>query len=319
MSWQSGNCLSFFRLSDLPDGVFLKHLGINMIRIFLSIFSTALACSSLCAQRKFPEIYLNHLSITLDSVTYSHLFDSAFLSTKFANADSSATTTTKDSWSGKYLEGKNGYFEFFSTKGYRGATTGDLGLGFISLKSGDIWDIKQHWRHGAGDSIAVDTIVDIIKGEKCPWFYSISLFRKGDSVERFSTWLMENTPAELLDRGFTEQEIQKKILWQDYVERHSHQPFSKLFNRITAVQIVITTEEYLYLKKSLLGFGLREQKNEFVNDHITIGYTVAPTPVMRVRCIEVELTEPAEDETIKINDHVVAKISGYRAIWEFQY
>ena len=288
-----------------------------MRKIICCLFISVLLCSSLQAQKKLPDVYLNHLSITLDSVTYTHLFESAFLSKSFGNTDSSATTTTKDFWSGKYLFGKNGYLEFFSSKGYRGATVGNLGVGFISLRSGNIWSIRQIWQNGTSDSIAVDTTVDESYGKKSPWFYSIRLFRADDSIERFSTWLMENTPEELLNRGFSPQELQKEIPWQEYVERHSHKPFIKLFDRITVLHIVITNEEYVYLKKSLVGFGLREEANRFANDHITIAYTIDPAPAMRLRSIEVALTEPTQKQTIRISDHVLVKITGTKAIWEF--
>ncbi len=288
-----------------------------MNRMILCIFGFALVCSPLYAQKKLPDIYLDHLSITVDSVTYNQLFDSAFFTNKFANVDSSASTSTKYAWAAKYMEGKNGYFEFFRTTGSKGASTGDLGLGFVSLRAGDIWKIKAHWLHSALRAIVVDTTFDMVKGKRRPWFYSIRLFRKDDSLEGLSTRLAENIPEDLPERGFSKEQIEKQPIWKDYVERH--RAFLKLFDRIRAVHISITAKEYQYLRKSLLGFGLREKGNGFVNDHVTIAYTIVTKPVIRIRSIEVQLTEPTPNEDIRISGHVVARISGNRAIFEFQY
>ena len=103
----------------------------KFIKTILIIATVAFTFQSIYGQSKLPEIFLNHLSIVLDSTTYSHLSDSSFISDKLGNIKVKSTTTANDSWSGIYLLGKNSYFEFFSTEGYKGATIGDCGLGAL--------------------------------------------------------------------------------------------------------------------------------------------------------------------------------------------
>ena len=122
-----------------------------------------------------------------------------------------------------------------STKGHKGARVGDMGPGFITQRLGDIWRIRSSWQQITKDSIAVDTVLDI-RGEKTtPWFYSMSVYRNDDSLQNLPTWLMENTPEETSAQGFSRQELQRDIPWQEYVERYSHKSFTKLFDRIIAV------------------------------------------------------------------------------------
>lgn len=113
-----------------------------MNKIVLCLCIPILLCQWLHGQNRLPKIRLNHVYLVLDSATYNHLFDSAFIAQTIGKIKTSAVTTTNDSWSGKYLFGKNGYFEFFSDQGYKGASVGDCGLGFMTLKSGDIWTIQ---------------------------------------------------------------------------------------------------------------------------------------------------------------------------------
>ncbi|MEO6546901.1 MAG: DUF5829 family protein, partial [Ferruginibacter sp.] len=110
-----------------------------MKKVFTLILVTfAFTFQFLKAQNKIAEIYFNHLYIVLDSNTYNQLFVPAFITEKLGNVKTGSSTTTTDSWSGKYLFGKNGYFEFFSSKSYTGATVGDCGLGFITSTSKDL-------------------------------------------------------------------------------------------------------------------------------------------------------------------------------------
>ncbi len=144
---------------------------------------------SLDAQNKLPEIYLNHIYIVLDSSTLSHLSDSSFISQQFGNIQVRTSTTAKESWSGTYLYGKNSYFEFFSTKGYKGATLGDCGFVFMTAQSNDIWEIKKSWRENSNDSIVTDTVMKIQNGIPNPWFYNLNLLNN-DSIQPFATYLM---------------------------------------------------------------------------------------------------------------------------------
>ncbi len=117
--------------------------------------------------------------------------------------------------------------------------------------------------------VKTDTSTYISKGEKHTWYYSIYLSAV-ESLLPVSAWVMENTPDILKETGFTDEEIKKPISWQEYIEKESKRKFTKAFNSITSVELITNKYEYDYLKKSFLGFGLKESNNSFFNEYITL-------------------------------------------------
>jgi hypothetical protein len=290
----------------------------NIMRKIISCFFISfLMHQSLYAQNKLPEISLNHIYVVLDSMTYNHLFDSSFIEQKIGNVKAASVTTTEDSWSGKYLFGKNSYFEFFSIKSFEGATVGDGGLGFMTLKSGDIKKIEKHWKESTADSIQTDTTSNVSNGKTEPWFYSISL-SLNDSIQPFSTWIMENTPEELKSVGFSDKEIKSKITWQQYAEKRNKKLFTKCFGHIQTVSLSLTDTAYENIKKSFAGFGLKQKNNTFFNEHVKIICSIEEHPPHTIQQIEIKLTQAFEEQTIKISNHLSVQIHGDKATWVFK-
>lgn len=285
--------------------------------IFALLFFT-LICNYARSQSRTPEIYLNHLYIVLDSVSYAKLSDSNFITGKLGNLRTTSTSTTEDSWSGKYLHGKNGYFEFFSTKSYKGALLGDCGLGFMTQKANDILAIEANWKTKAHDSIIKDTSMRKLKDVKNPWFYSISLYTT-DSLQTLYTWVMENTPEELKSVGFSTKETKKEIRWEDYMVKKIKKEFGKSFNRIKRVHLLLNHKNYEYLKTSLLGFGLQEKENMFFNNQVAVSYTLTESFPIRLQTVETELTEAFAENYVKISDNLKVHINGKKATWIFSY
>ncbi|MEO6550898.1 MAG: DUF5829 family protein, partial [Ferruginibacter sp.] len=222
------------------------------------------------------------------------------------------------SWSGKYLFGKNGYFEFFSSKSYTGATVGDCGLGFITSTSKDLLAIETNWKKNSADSIEKDTSTRVSDNQQEPWFYSLYISRK-DSLQPLSTWLMEHTPEHLRSSGFTAEEIKGAINWQDYTARKSKKAFAKSFNRITSIVLSFSTKEYEYFKKTLLGFGLQKKGNVFFNQQIKIIYTIDDRFPVRLKRVETELTNTFPERKIMISENLIIHVEGKKAIWNFAF
>lgn len=269
-------------------------------------------------QTKTSEVYLNHLYIVLDSASYNNLSDSNFITQKLGNLKVTSTSTTEDSWSGKYFHGKNGYFEFFSTKSYKGAILGDCGLGFMTKKTNDILVLERNWKANSQDSIIRDTSMRMSQGIKTPWFYSLSLYTT-DSLQPLSSWVMENTPEELKLVGFSTERTKKEIRWEDYMAKKYKKEFVKSFNRIKALHLLLNHKNYEHLKASLLGFGLQQKENMFFNSQIVVTYTLTEELPIRLQTVETELTERFAENYIKLSDNLKVNVNGYKATWIFSY
>lgn len=290
----------------------------KFIKTILILATFGSTFQSIYGQNKLPEIYLNHIYIVLDSSSLSHLSDSSFITQQFGNMKVSSATTAKESWSGIYLNGQNSYFEFFSTKGYKGATLGDCGLVFMTVLSNKIWEIKKNWGENSNDFIVTDTIMKIQNGMPKPWLYSLNLLNK-DSLQPFQTYLMENTPEELSAVGFSAEEIRNGINWSTYYNKRTKKEFTKSFNQFQSVTLLINKKEYESLKKSLLGFGLQQKGNTFFNNQIKIKCVRDERFSVRVKTIETDLKEVFPKMDIRIGNNIIVHVNKNKTIWEFNY
>lgn len=270
----------------------------------------------LYGQSKMPESYLSHMYIVLDDDTYKHLFDSVFIKEQIGDLRTDSVVTADDSWFGKYLHGKNAYFEFFPPNGFKGASVGDIGFGFMTYTSGDIWQIKNKWQQTTADSVQTDTTNYKEGDQSYPWYYAIYLSQE-DSAPPLSVWIMENTPELLKQTGFSDEEIKNKITWETYTLKKSGKLFNKFFNRITAVTLSAGPSEYDHLSKSLSGFGFRQQGNHFSNGSISITCRLQSNTAMHIETIETELLQAFPSRNIKISNSLTLKISGNKAVWIF--
>ncbi len=264
--------------------------------LFLSFTATA-------QTQKTPlPVYLNHVFFVLDSNSYAHVFDSAIFK-KIGFEMVMKTTTTEDSWYGKYLMGRDSYFEVFYPTGLEGSSVGNFGLGFMTQTLGDINEMETVWKAERKDSIRRDTSVIDNKGFKLPWFYSLSYY-SADSSKSGSAWVMENTGDMLKSVGFTNEEMNKPVLWHNFIEKKMKMKNSKSLNRIVAVEIVTNKKELDYFKESFIGFGLTEKQHVFSNENIRITYTLADIPTSKLKSVEIELTEPFAEQTVILSNNI---------------
>jgi len=252
------------------------------------------------AQTTRLPVYLNHVFFVLDSNSYAHVFDSVIFQ-KLGFAMVNKTTTTEGSWFGKYLMGRDSYFEVFYPTGLKGSSVGNFGFGFMTTTPGDIDQLDANWKADHKDSVKRDTSTAVNNGAKLPWFYSLALYTV-DSSKSGSAWVMENTPDILKSAGFTDDEMKKPILWHEFIEKKMKMRNTKFFNRIIGVEIITNKKELGYFKKSFLGFGLTEKHHVFYNENIHITYTLADIPTSELKSVEVELTDSLKEQTIVLSD-----------------
>ena len=61
------------------------------------------------------------------------------------------------------------------------------------------------------------------------------------------------------------------------------------------ISILLNKKEFEYLRKSFLGFGLKEDKNHFFNDFIWINYLIADIKSTSLKKVEIELSKSFEE------------------------
>ncbi len=292
-----------------------KHLLVSVI--FLGL---VLSCISLSAQKidSIPSVCLNHVLIYIDSATYQNLFNSSFLSDTIGDCEAHTVTTVKQKYSGKYLNGEEGYLEFFSTKEVNTIPSGTFGFGFITFRTGDIWKIRNEWQKHATETIWTDTTFKYDKGLRESWYYAIGIDPKDTS--KFSpVWLMENTPEHMNKAGYTDSDLKEEITWGTYHRKlWKREPFSKLLKSITSVNISVGNDELDFLKKNLQGFGLRLMGTTFLNQYVNISCDIKPYSIWRIQTITFELKQDVAYRKLIISDNLILELEGKSAVMTFK-
>src|SRR5690349_11079034 len=79
------------------------------------------------------KVVISHIFFCIDSVSYQNLLKHEFIARLFANTSESSSKTLTDSWTGKYLNGRQSYIEVFASDEKKihpelGDKFGDVGL-----------------------------------------------------------------------------------------------------------------------------------------------------------------------------------------------
>jgi len=243
-----------------------------------------MACSSKNEhnESKFKEhIRFNHFYVVMDDSTYNNLFDGLQILDDFSYNKEQIVNTGEKAWSGKYLFGRHQYLEIFKPEGDKKGRFGELGLGFVTDKSGTLNFVRNEWKRKKEETSFSNRKI-VREGRSTPLFQLASI-EHSDSLRIFS-WLMEYQKEEMKSVGFTDQDLQEVISWKEYsVHRRAADlkinpdsvKFEKAFDRVTQLYLTLTQFELESLKKSLLYFGFTEKGNSLISQDITINYNIS--------------------------------------------
>ncbi len=253
-------------------------------------------------------IRFNHLYIVIDDSTYNSLFDCIQILDDFSENIEQTVTAENRAWSGKYLFGSNQYLEIFKPVGDKQGRFGELGLGFLTDKSGTLNSVRNEWkRKKEKGSFSNRKIVR--DGKSFPLFQMASIEQSND-LSVFS-WLMEYEEEEMISVGFTQEDLKQVISWPEYAAHRKAADlnlmpdeikFEKTFDKITQLHITLTQNELESLKKSLRYFGFTEEGNCLISQDISIKYKISLHKGFVLNQIDFELSSSMEQGTFRCNN-----------------
>jgi hypothetical protein len=248
-------------------------------------------------------IEFNHLFVVIDDTTYAHLFDSLAGIDEFSRNNESNVNAGDESWSGKYLFGKENYLEIFKQDGFKDAQVGDFGIAFMSTKLGTLDSLSKEWKVSQ-DTFSITDRVYMQNEQRQPWFQAISV-PDPDSL-KLDVWMMENSKQEMLGAGFTESDLSREIKFSEYVTRRRAKylkvspeslTYDKLMDRVTSISITVSPAELAYLQQHLLGFGFAQKGNVFSKGQFKIEYETSETDHFILNQIEFSLVKSVPAKT----------------------
>ncbi|MET9389905.1 DUF5829 family protein [Streptomyces sp. NPDC006624] len=267
-------------------------------------------------------LHYNHAYGVLDRETADAIEHSAYLR-EFANFQVRTTTGSGgQTWTGRYLMGRETYLELFGTGDLPGkdGTLGAGGLGVSTERAGDLATVTARLREqGSEDPVEFQQTRDFGDGVPVPWFDAVFTT---DRYDLFGAWGMEYRPEYFADpRSGTEPAAhpgdvgRERYLPDGYRDRSMRD--------VTGVRLAVTARDLANTVPLLEagGFAVRSVPGGGVvakGGGTTLRFDAVPLDRVGLRQVEMSLNGPVpyrHVERLGTSDLVVGP--GPRAVWTF--
>ncbi|MCC6584280.1 MAG: hypothetical protein IT271_11310 [Chitinophagales bacterium] len=276
---------------------------------------------SIFAKPKQASIDCNTIFVCIDSLSYATLFDHPFIMDTLFICREQQTTTSNDTYTGKYAIGKAATLEFFKpvpTSEKNGDKPGDAGIEFKTRKLNNLATYTQQATNKKLTVLTDTTKTDTAENKFINWYRTLEI-KDSVSSAAFSISLLEYDKEYLTFLGFTDMEIQSEMTYEQFNTLLSGgKKYPKAFNAIESVSVLLNKEELHYLKQNALLMGRRVKRGKITGNHFSINYKLKDNALFHVSAIRLSLTQPFPSRTISISSHLKLKIDGDTAVLEFE-
>ncbi|MEV0738701.1 DUF5829 family protein [Streptomyces sp. NPDC050549] len=269
-------------------------------------------------------LFYNHSYGVFDRETADAIEHSDYLR-DFANFQVRTTTGTGgQTWTGRYLMGRETYLELFGVGDVAGqdGTLGSAGLGLSTERAGDLATVTARLKdEGVADPVAFLQTRDFGDGVPVPWFDAVLTTTEYDA---FGAWAMEYRPEYFADpRGNTEPPSypgdvgRERYLSDDY---RTH-----LMRDVTSVRIAVTEGDLADTVPLLRagGFTVRTVAGGGIvaeGGGTTIRLDAVPRENAGMQQVDFALNRPLKDRHVEQIGHSTLTVGpGSRAVWTFAH
>ncbi|MEU9187926.1 DUF5829 family protein [Streptomyces sp. NPDC048484] len=273
-------------------------------------------------------LFYNHSYGVLDRETADAVEHSDYLR-DFASFQVRTTTGTGgQTWTGRYLTGRETYLELFGVGDLAGqdGTLGSAGLGLSTERAGDLATVTERLKdEGVADPVEFLQTRDFGDGVPVPWFDAVLTTTEYDA---FGAWAMEYRPEYFADpRGKTEPASfpgdvgRERYLSDDY---RTH-----LMRDVTSLRLGVTESDLADTVPLLRagGFAVRtvtggggSSGGGVVAERggTTIRFDAVPREQAGLQRVEMSLNRSVKDRHVeRIGHSALAVGPGSRAVWTF--
>jgi hypothetical protein len=292
------------------------------IRVFLTLIFVACFGQLFSQPKDSVKVVVSHILFCIDSITYQNLFHHEFIAKVFANTRELSSKTLTDSYTGKYLMGRQSYIEVFKPdykegKPELGDKFGDVGLVFRTKKPGEINKIDQLIRSDKKDAnLKLMEYED--SGKIIPFNQNLYLSNAG-LQETFRPYVEEFTVEFLKLCGFNESEIKSGITEEQFREKRRGKKYEKLYDNIEKIELILTKDEFEYLAETLKYLDFSQNGYRFTDNGLEISCSVQQNRSYKLKAIHFKLLNQTEDINIEISKNLTFRASGLKASFQFNY
>ena len=293
------------------------------IRISLTLLLVVYFGQSFNEPKDSVKVVVSHIFFCIDSISYQNLFHDEFVAKIFANTREQSSKTLTDSYTGKYLMGRQSYIEVFEPAQKEGTPElgdkfGDLGLVFRTKKPGDINKIDQLIRDDKKNA-NLKLIEFEDSGTVIPFNQNLYLSHAG-LQETFRPYIEEFTIEFLKRCGFNENEIRSGITEEQFSEKRRGKKYEKLYDNIEKIELTLTEDEFEYLAETLKYLDFSQNGYRFTNNGLEISCSVQQNRSYKLKAIHFKLLNRISDiKKIEISKNLTFTASGIKASFQLNY
>ena len=271
----------------------------------------------------FPQVFLNHFYVVLDSATCRAVEENAFLQTHFAVHEKRTTTNGEITYTGLYFYGVNTYFELFDVSESPGRSVGDSGIAFGVDQPGASGVLRE--KVDATLDLALKPVTRLYQGKQIPWFLMATV-RSLPYESELSSWVMEYHPEFLANWNPRPSKTNRGILRRDILKRYSEvlEPVDEPCFEDVAGLTVAADEP---ARNSLihfcveLGYQIEEEEDGVVALHgpaFVLLLTPATADVRGIREIKMRTQSSSHCEEEHRLGRSILKVSDSSATWSLR-
>lgn len=272
----------------------------------------------------FPQVFLNHFYVVLDSQTYKAIEDDAFLRKRFAVNEKRTTTNADMTYTGLYFYGCNTYFEVFDVGNSPKDQVGDSAIAFGVDQPDAIRSLQQ--KLGPSLEPNIKSVTRLYQGMQIPWFF-MATSRSLPYDAGLSCWVMEYQPDFLSNWNPQPKGANRGISRKEILQRYS-EVLTPVDKQLLEDVVELTVAVDLSNKKGLidlclqLGYQIERKENEDVvalhGPDFTLLLISASDDVRGITEIKMRTRNLPERGNEHQLGQSVLKFVGSTAIWSFR-
>jgi hypothetical protein len=276
--------------------------------------------SPVVVKSQAPKIELHTIFTCIDSATYIQLFNNAFIKDSLFLCRELSTTTTAESYTGKYFIGASATLEFFAPRpsGAIGDQFADLG---IEIRTGKLNDQRYFLQRAKRNNIAYQMDTTKLEDSIKPLLFYTDIKIKDTAVtNRFAISLIEYQKEYLAAYGLSTAAMNRFMNNKVLNEKlHAGKKYPRLFSGVTKIVLQLNEASYQYLKKTMDLLGYIQRGNIFTGHGLTIQYSIKENAPFRLTSIAISLLKAMPYQKIIISDKLKFEINGKAGQFDFIY
>jgi hypothetical protein len=249
--------------------------------------------------------------VCISKENYAQLFQNSFVKDTLFLCKENSTTTTTDSYTGKYLLGEFGTIEFIqpSENINFGDKLNDIGIEFKTRRKGDLVQLKNK----ATPNKCVIEDISINESDKTyPWYSEFKLVKHPTN---FEVSILEYSPNYLEELGFSKEQLNEEISPSTYNQIvYQGKAYPRKFKSFKSVSIEVNSEGKKYLKQMAKNYKFNFNENFVMCNDFIIYYKLNRKIKKTIlKNIEINLTESLINKEIAISESIAISITNNNA------